>query len=347
MGPVASDEEYGTLLDKLKPAAKEEPKKPRALKDTVAAAPETPAPAEAEPSAYERSLMDLKTERATAKTERDAALRRAEIGELASIIGQSLTQIGAAASGMRSGADMSGIAQKALVDWDKRKDQVMSLYKQNVAELDSQQDKLERAKERAEDKAEKEAYQREQMKLAREKLAQDKEIANQSNQLKMLSSIATKNEDAIKASEAQYLRELEELDKQEANFQKIEGLELEGKDKKVIARQVATILGKEAAQKEGWFGGQTTMSKDELMEVVANKRTELQQQRELVKKNLATITAYRARANSPAPAAAPVAPALAAPAGQDAQIVNYAKQNNLDYNRAKDILVKRGYTPKE
>jgi len=70
-------------------AAKEKPKKPSSLKEAIAAASngKAPSPAEPTPSPYEQSMAELKGERATAKAERDADLRRAEIGELASIIG--------------------------------------------------------------------------------------------------------------------------------------------------------------------------------------------------------------------------------------------------------------------
>ena len=314
VGPIASGKEYGTLLDKLKPTAKEEPKKTSALKEAVAAAPMAPSPTEPTPSPYEQSMAELKGERATAKAERDADLRRAEIGELASIIGQSLTQIGAAASGMRSGVDMSGIAQKALVDWDKRKDQVMNLYKQNVAELDGQQAKLERAKERADDKVEKEAYQKAQMKLAREKMQQDKDIAAQNNQLKMLAAIATKNDKAIKDSETQYTRNLAKLDKRESDLRKVEELNILNKTKEVIAGELASLLGEESVKEEGIFYGENILSKDDLMKLVADKKAEIRQERDQVYKNLETLTAYQVRANAPK-AAAP-APAAQASAGQ-------------------------------
>jgi hypothetical protein len=313
-GPIASGKEYGTLLDKLKSTTEEEPEKPSSLREVVAAAPMAPSPTEPTPSPYEQSMAELKGERATAKAERDADLRRAEIGELASIIGQSLTQIGAAASGMRSGVDMSGIAQKALVDWDKRKDQVMNLYKQNVAELDGQQAKLERAKERADDKVEKEAYQKAQMKLAREKMQQDKDIAAQNNQIKMLAAIATKNDKAIKDSETQYTRNLAKLDKREADLRKVEELNILNKTKEVIAGELASLLGEESVKEEGIFYGENILSKDDLMKLVADKKAEIRQERDQVYKNLETLTAYQVRANAPK-AAAP-APAAQASAGQ-------------------------------
>lgn len=101
-------------------------------------------------------LGELKSQRKTAKTERETKRREADWGELASIIGRSLAQIGAAQQGLRTGVDLSKSIGPALIDWEKRRDRIDADYDRDISLLNKQADEAVRIAERAQDKQDRE-----------------------------------------------------------------------------------------------------------------------------------------------------------------------------------------------
>lgn len=91
---------------------------------------------------------------------RDAARERNDMGQLFDILGRSLVQIGAAQQGMRSGADMSGIAQKSAFDWEGRRKEITQDYDRRIAEADKKIGQATRGMDKAEAKAESAALER-------------------------------------------------------------------------------------------------------------------------------------------------------------------------------------------
>lgn len=89
-----------------------------------------------------QSTEELKKEREAAGKEREEAMKRTEFGELASLVGRSLAQIGAAAQGMRTGVDLSGVGQQALVDWEKKRDRIDSTYQTKLASIAKEREQL-------------------------------------------------------------------------------------------------------------------------------------------------------------------------------------------------------------
>ena len=89
-----------------------------------------------------QSSEELKREKEAASKEREESMRRADVGELASLIGRSLTQIGAAAQGMKTGVDMSGVGQQALVDWEKKRDRIDATYQTKLASISKEREQL-------------------------------------------------------------------------------------------------------------------------------------------------------------------------------------------------------------
>lgn len=312
-GPFKDVSLYDSLL------RSEQAKTKVPAQETIKPAALAPAIAKEEPpvetAAKAPSLMEkLQEERVSAKAEREAAMQKADIGELASIIGRGLAQIGAAASGMRSGVDMSNIAKESLVDWDRRREQIMTAYKQNISEIDSQQAKLERAEERTQDKAEKEAYRKQQLKLEYDKLRQDREIANAKRDVETLSAIAKRDQKALDANAKKINDEIAALDKQEAALRRVEELDVEGKDLKIIAGEVAKLYGKAEAEKPGFIYGTNLKSKDELRELLSAKRQEIELGRQAAQRRLKTIYDYQQADVAPAPTPTPApTPAPATP----------------------------------
>lgn len=89
-----------------------------------------------------QSSEELKREKEAAGKEREEAMRRTEVGELASLVGRSLAQIGAASQGMRTGVDMSGVGQQALVDWEKKRERIDNTYQTKLASIAKEREQL-------------------------------------------------------------------------------------------------------------------------------------------------------------------------------------------------------------
>jgi hypothetical protein len=125
---------------------------------------EEKAPPAKEPTIQEtlkERLSGLDARRTEAKAEREQKRKEADWGQLASIIGRSLAQIGAAQQGLRTGVDMSKAVGPALIDWEKKKDRIDADYAQNIKELESERREATRLAERAEDQEIRDRYRKE------------------------------------------------------------------------------------------------------------------------------------------------------------------------------------------
>jgi hypothetical protein len=283
IGPFASGERYGSLLDSLK--GKETKAAVGSIKKPTVPVVDEEKPKTPAPSPYETEMTRLKEERATAKEERQTELDRLAKGELASLIGRSLTQIGAAASGMQKGIDMSGVAQKELVDWDKKREQIYNSYTQNIKELDTQQAALSRQAERTEDRAEREAARTAAESLARDKMKLEDSRAKKVAELKQAMDVVKAMGSRDKEAKGKAIKEAEynltRYQKEDVELGKLEGLLSEydiAKDKKKlegpIEKAAAAVLGQaNIPKKQGWFSEST--DKEKLLKDIQAKRAEI------------------------------------------------------------------------
>lgn len=86
-----------------------------------------------------------------AETTREEARKRADIGQLAEMVGRSLTQIGAAQQGMRTGVDLSGVAQGKGIDWEARRAEIAKDYETELASVSKEREQLIEKERRAEE----------------------------------------------------------------------------------------------------------------------------------------------------------------------------------------------------
>lgn len=333
MGPFASGEKYGSLLDRLKEAEVEAPTgKPKTLAAALGAAPGSKGPeiepqAAPTPSPYETEMSRLKEERATAKEEQQTEMDRLAKGELASLIGRSLTQIGAAATGMQKGIDMSGVAQKELVDWDKRRALVASQYEQRVKELEADRARLERVKERTDDRAERAAIATRQEALAKEERAFKAKEAAKDREIKegiaLLKAYKDKDEAAIKKIQGKATLEAKQIDREIAALDKIDGMfelyDVASGNKKTqqeakIRQALRTQMGPEAVagEKKSFLGFEYDDKKsvDQIIEDVAKYKQDLQRSRDTQEQLSLGLEEQAAPAlQAPTAAVTPAAPA--------------------------------------
>lgn len=352
IGPFADGAKYGAALgaatQEQKPTTlagglglggkQKEAARPKSValqgRPGVAPVQETPPPAP--PSLRERieqSMTGLGKEREAAKAERDEAMRRADVGELASLVGRSLAQIGAAAQGMRTGVDMSGVAQKAMVDWDRKREQILSSYDSSIKDISRQQESLLRQAEREEDREDKKAYQDRAEALERDKMAQQERLKKMEMELEKQRKIfdaAEKGDKKVlefqqKAANANVRRiqkDLTSYDKAEDIYARWQTADRKDKDK--LAQELrgltARTLGPEAvaAQKEKLLGLIDTEKEpdpDKLVEVLRNNRSTLEEELLLQQEIADGIRKYQSpeAGQQQLPAApAPVAPAAQA-----------------------------------
>lgn len=127
-------------------------------------------------------------DKAGAELRREDERNTNDMGQLFDILGRSLVQIGAAQQGMRSGTDMSGIAQKSAIDWEARRKEISQDYDRRIAEADKRIDRATRGAERAEAKAEGNALERRKIltedyfskwKAYRDEILQSQRLANE------------------------------------------------------------------------------------------------------------------------------------------------------------------------
>ena len=257
------------------------------------------APPPAPPSLRERieqSMTGLGKEREAAKAERDEAMRRADVGELASLVGRSLAQIGAAAQGMRTGVDMSGVAQKALVDWDRKREQVLNSYDSSIKDISRQQESLLRQAEREEDREDKKAYQKSVEMLEHSKMAQQERLKKMEieleNQRKIFDAAEKGDKKVLEFQKKAANANVRRIQKDLNSYDRAEGIyarwqTADRKDKDKLAQELrgltARTLGPEAvaAQKEKLLGLIDTEKEpdpDKLVEVLRNNRSTLEEE---------------------------------------------------------------------
>jgi hypothetical protein len=299
-------------------------------------------------------MAGLRTERETAKAERQEQLRRADIGELASLIGRSLAQIGAAAQGMRTGVDMSGVAQQAMVNWDKKREQIYDSYAQQIKELDTQQSQLIRQSERLEDKQERDDARRAAAKLRREELNLRESQFQKQEALKRSVALLNAKVKGDKEEQARIQKEvddkLKEFETQYKDAADLEGLisELDVADSKTkkkveaqIQNKAAIIFGKEGIpQEEGWFSSGTNM--DELLKLTQSRRASLGQDIDLQKQILYGTRGQAVPAQAPAPT-----PTQTPPSGKvlsSSKVKEVAQRDGVPEDEARRKLQKLGYT---
>jgi len=304
-----------------------------ALQGRPGVAPVREAPPPAPLSLRERIEQSMTEQRETTKAERDEAMRRADVGELASLVGRSLAQIGAAAQGMRTGVDMSGVAQKAMVDWDRKREQILSSYDSSIKDISRQQESLLRQAEREEDREDKKAYQDRAEALERSKMAQQERLKKMEMELEKQRKIFDAAEKGDKkvlefqqktanANVRRIQKDLTSYDKAEDIYARWQTADRKNKDK--LAQELrgltARTLGPEAvaAQKEKLLGLIDTEKEpdpDKLVEVLRNNRGTLEEELLLQQEIADGIRKYQspeASQQQPPAAPAPVAPAAQA-----------------------------------
>ena len=106
----------------------------------------TPVTAEAEAEKPEDTLLArLRKAEETRGEER----KRADIGQVAEMVGKSLSQIGAAQQGMKAGVDLSGVGQAKGIDWTARRAEIADDYKTELASISKEREQLLEKEKRA------------------------------------------------------------------------------------------------------------------------------------------------------------------------------------------------------
>jgi len=141
IGPIASGEQYAQSLEKQStPELKKNIKTQLAQADQVAKNP----PANATPEQVDR----FKEERDRAYKMYSEAKDRNEWLQLAQVLGQAVTQFGAAQVGMRTGRSMAGI-QIPGIDYEARTGQEQRLLESRLRDIEGQQEREEKQAQRA------------------------------------------------------------------------------------------------------------------------------------------------------------------------------------------------------
>lgn len=273
---------------------------------------------------FSTELNSLKDRITQATSTRDEERKRADIGQLAERLGQALAQIGAAQAGMRSGVDLSNITKGLpTIDWDAKRKEMTDDYKTTLAEISDERRTLQQKLERAQDKEQRERFHQDDLKLKKEENAATERYRNQTV--------------GITAMNAQTQREAVQLRGTIAGAK--EAAKAEATSGKATASQVAALNELNAALEAG----------DEKASSAALGKLPIDMQERINqaggffgKPKSAQIKEEVGGLSKPA---APSIPS--ASGGQDPQVAAFAKQYQLDYNKAKGILIKRGYTPKE
>lgn len=119
----------------------------------------------------------------------DKARERNEMLDLAQILGQAVTQYGAAQSGLRTGRDMSGI-NMPRVDYERRSDRSMTELQSRLRDIKDKEENAARRGEKEEERKYKEAY----LRLAEKNAA--KERSDPTDRLERAEELRSQREDA-------------------------------------------------------------------------------------------------------------------------------------------------------
>lgn len=355
IGPVKDGNKYGSLLSALKDRTKEAAPTEELLTEEptgglkeklVQPLPEEKTPVVKPEEVKTPSLQELLSketgaiaaERLEAKREKDEELRRANLGQLASMIGRGLAQIGAGISGMRAGVDLSGVGQQQLVNWDAKRQEIIDSYKETINGLNLQQQALVRKAERAEDKAERAAAQAQANAARQEELRFRKEAKQAELDLKerlaLVSAAAKGDAEAQKKIEDKANASIKGLEKERNKLNSLEDLfgkyeVADGATKKKldekIRGQVQELLGPEATAEVPkeilGFKYSSKQSIDDLIESTRKAKLKIDDQINLERQSLNGIAGMRQRVIEQA-APAPAQQQPAAPAGQTPGLID-------------------------
>jgi len=323
--PEQPSEAKPTSLLEATKQAQQKTKAPKPASSTEERAPlslagEKKAPPAKEPTIQEKlqeRLSGLETRRKEAKEEREEKRKGADWGELASIIGRSLVQIGAAQQGLRTGVDMSKAVGPALIDWEKKRDRIDNDYAQEIKELNAEQKETIRLAERAEDKEAREEYQKQQAKIEAEKsrASIERERIKQEGKLtaENLKALASQNKAAIKAQFKLTEDKVKEYESRAKKINELDALIVSNADTDTIKKKAVEIFGREAVSVPGFLYGTNIASTDDIEELV---KTELAQTQDALKS-----FKQQQMSLSPATPQIPAAPAASASKYQPGQLV--------------------------
>lgn len=316
--------------------------KPKTLSEAVSTArtPKAPPAKEAAPAplSLAERIKGIESKRTEAKALREEQRKRADWGELASIVGRALTQIGAAQQGLKTGVDMSNVLGPALVDWDKKRDRIDDDYKQEIAELSAEQREITRLAEREEDKAAKKDYQEKQAELEKQKIAAmtEREKIKQAGKLASdnLRALATQNTAALEVQTKRTNDALKDSESQFKKLREIEGMIVGDADEAKIRQKAVELFGKDAIVEERKYLWDKKKGRKEIQEMLKGELNSTQSAIDSYKKQLELLQSGRA----PTPAQ-PEAPA----AKEDPEVRDYANEAfGGDYDRAFKFLKARG-----
>jgi len=305
----------------------------------------------------QEQLAGLEARRQEAKSERDAKRKRADWGELASIIGRSLAQIGAAAQGLKSGVDLSNAVGPAIIDWEKQRDRIDNDYAQEIKELEGQSREATRLAERAEDRETRERYRKEDFENQKEianlkytnKLRDDNAKSVLSEAKAVMSGKAQSFNNNIKAQEdlvQDYERELKNLNKVKASI-------AANDEKNAVIKLATPILG-DLVEKNKYFGYfDGTKSKEEINSMADARIEALNTAIEQAKKSIDRQRKYLVQLKSTTPerfvqqggepAQAPATPEAPVKSITSAQLSQVAQRDGLSEDEARKKLEMLGY----
>lgn len=304
--------------------------------------------------------------------------------EVAQTLGRAVTQFGAARAGQRSGADMSNLNMGPTIDYNARNERAFRDYTQSAKQAGEMSD-LERQRYQEAEKAKQEEYGRKsgafkegaqvydtQAKTMASELGAnarnqrflsaedrkrdeaDRRAKFQADQMEV-KDLGQENksiEDRIKAKKElatnlQMEGDLSKkgLDKLQEKYGQLAGragvdlTEVQQKYEKEVPKAPRTLFGHNIpfTEKPVESEAPKTLARALGLEEDIQK---LQSNRSRQKDLIRGLQGGQA-ASQPATASAPSGPR------QDPKISDYAQQHSLDYNKAKDILISRGYKPAE
>ncbi len=147
--------------------------------------------------------------------------KRADVGQVAEMVGRSLAQIGAAQQGMKAGVDMSGVGQAKGIDWAARRAEIADDYKTELASISKEREQLlEKEKRALEAGNQKELLdiKKKEYKLLERKTNADIE-AKQAERDAVRASIGKPDSKMVAAADERAAKTMEKLD---ASFDKIQ-----------------------------------------------------------------------------------------------------------------------------
>lgn len=284
----------------------------------------------------ETSAKSLDEAVSAARQAYEARATRNEWGQVAEMVGRAIAQYGAAREGLKSGKDMSQLQMGPGVDWESRQDRIMRDYK---LQLDEAQGKFERAQGGRKERSglEKEAaLEPIKYKLRQEEEERDRRYKSMQDD-KSLRQLQARDIDSKVDTLESRLTAATQLYN---NYSKDEQFEPNSKQAALnskLAGQAGISVEDVRATKPGRLWGTNedpAGTKQNMMQYISDlkqKLSNLEQQKQ-------SLLQGQAKPSEPVQKSVPK---------QDPQILKYAEDNKLDYNKAREILINRGYKPAE